>query len=153
MDLTWGAILKVIVAGLGTYVFMPLFMAARDFVLWKIINKYILNGALELKVRRYVELKNKWNAEFIGNSRASTNDGNTIYEINGKQVEASDWAAHLEESKRISRELGELTVHIDRKAWFLKLLITHYKQQAVDPINDWKKYEEERLSINHSNQS
>lgn len=58
MDITWGAIGKVLLAGLATYVLLPGVLILRDSILWRLINTFILTGDLQIKIRRYVELVN-----------------------------------------------------------------------------------------------
>ena len=72
--LTWNAIFKILLVGLGTYVFLPLFLILRDAVLWKVINIFILNDKLRKEIRRYVILTNSWNETYAGKSKITRTD-------------------------------------------------------------------------------
>ena len=145
MDLSWGAIAKVMLAGLGTYILLPAFLVLRDAVLWMAINKYILTGDLQGKVRRYAELQHKWNTEYAGKVNISSSEEGVTYTFKGQNISVEQWQQHSKSSELVRSELRDLKLNIDRKAKFLKWLLKHYQQEAVDPINEWKKQEDERL--------
>ncbi|WFE72135.1 hypothetical protein P8S55_03365 [Halomonas sp. M1] len=145
MDVTWGAIGKVLLAGLVTYIFLPAVLIARDYVLWRVISVYILNDDLKRKVTQYVQLAHKWNNEYAGQSKIEFDDDKTRYLINGQEVSQEDWHQHFEESGQVGQQLRDLKLEIDRKARFFKWLLKHYGQEAIDPINEWKKVEMKRL--------
>lgn len=145
MDVTWGAIGKVLAAGLVTYILLPAVLIARDYILWRVISVYILNNDLKLKVNRYVHLAHKWNKEYAGQSKIAFDDDKTTYLINGQEVSPEDWQKHYDESGQVGQKMRDLKLEIDRKARFLKWLLKHYGQEAIDPINEWKKAEMKRL--------
>ena len=74
MDISWGAIGKILLAGIATYVLLPAVLIIRDAVLWKLINKFILTSKLQLEIRRYVELIHDWNTKYAGEACISSTD-------------------------------------------------------------------------------
>ena len=91
------------------------------------------------------KLTNEWNTEQVVKKRISSTDKGAIYEINERDVTPDEWHQHDRRSKYIGSELRALKLHIDRKAMLLTWLLTHYQQEAMDPINEWKANEEKRL--------
>lgn len=146
MDLTWGAIGKVMAAGLATYFLLPAILILRDLILWKLVEAFILNEDLRRKLKRYVQIAYDWNSKYAVQSKAQTVGDRTTYTIDGKEVSSEEWFRHFSESNQIGQELRELKFEIDRKARFLRWLLKHYQQDDSDPINDWKRKEFERLN-------
>ena len=68
MDITWATILKVLIAGIGTYVVFPAALILRDYLLWKFINAYILNETLMKHIREYATIITIWNNNFAVNT-------------------------------------------------------------------------------------
>lgn len=145
MDISWGAIGKILLAGIATYVLLPAVLIIRDAVLWKLINKFILTSKLQLEIRRYVELIHDWNTKYAGEACISSTDKGTKYTINSREVTAEQFYRNDEKSRELKDELWPLELKLHRKAKFLKWLLKHYQQEAIDPINEWKESEEKRL--------
>jgi len=146
MDLTWGTIFKVLVAGLGTYTLLPAFLILRDFILWKLIGAYILNADLRAKLKQYVYLANKWNTEFCKQATRSNKDGKTVFVIDGEPSSQEEFNKYLSDSERLSKQINELDLFIGRKSRFLDWMLQHYKQQGSNPIQDWKDKELKRIT-------
>ncbi len=153
MDLTWSAILKVLVAGLGTYTLLPLFLILRDFLLWKVIGAYILNSDLRSKLKQFVYLANEWNTKYCKKAVRSNKDGNEVFIIDGQPVTKDEFDKYLSESDKMSETINELDLFINRKSRFLDWMLQHYKQQGSNPIQEWKDKELERItSVKKSSQ-
>lgn len=132
MDITWAAIFKVIIAGLVTYVLLPAALILRDWLLWHLINIYILNDNLRKEVRRYAFLAQQWNEEFAGKR-----------EFDGDKFD--EGLSYLKRTQDAQEELQKCKLYIDRKSRFLTWLLRHYKQEAVNPIGEWKKQAAEEM--------
>lgn len=145
MEITWAAVGKVMLAGIGTYIFLPAFLVLRDVVLWWAINRFILNKKAQVNVRRYVNLVNEWNTKYAGYSSISSDETGSRYTVNGQIVTEGDFIKCLNREDVVLRELRALKVDLDRRARFLRWLLKHYHQDIIDPINEWKKEEERRL--------
>ena len=131
MDITWAAIGKVMVAGLATYVLLPAVLIVRDYVLWRLINAYILNDSLRKAVRRYASLADHWNEKYAGTREFGSDHDEFL----------KDW----ESSEKAMREIQDVKLYIDRKSRFLTWLLRHYKQEQINPIGDWKKQAKEEV--------
>jgi len=145
MDITWASIGKVTLAVIGTYVFLPAFLVLRDSVLWLAIRHLILTGKAQLNVRKYVTLAHEWNTQHAVNAKMSIYKSGTEYQIDGKLVSAEDYQRHSMRSAEIRKDLRKLELDLDRRAKYLSWLIKHYHQEPFDPINQWKKEEEQHL--------
>lgn len=145
MDISWATIGKVMLAGIGTYILLPAFLVIRDAVLWWAINRYILNGQAQLNVRRYVELRCKWDTKYAGNTRIKSDEHGSKYFIKGNEVAQEEFNRHSSRSDEIRKDLMKLKIDLDRRAKFLKWMLKHYQQEPIDPINEWIKDEEKRL--------
>src|SRR5690606_30078371 len=92
MDLSWSAILKVLVAGLATYVLMPAFLILRDLMLWRMVNVFILHDKLRTEVRRYVSMAHQWNTKYVNvESRMDFIEEVVVYSIGGERVTEEAW--------------------------------------------------------------
>ena len=141
MDITWSAIGKLLVAGLGTYVFLPAALVLRDFVLWQFIRAYSLNSKLRDQITRYAVLVNTWNSNYAVDKTIERKEGKTACAIKGKEVSLQEWTNHLEASNKLSNSIEETELFIRRKSKFLNYLIKHYKQDTTNPIDEWVKNE------------
>jgi len=51
----------------------------------------------------------------------------------------------LEASQKAQEEIQKVKLYIDQKSRFLAWLLKHYKQDAINPIGEWKKQAKEEL--------
>mgnify|MGYP003624364211 CR=1 FL=1 len=152
MDLTWVAIFKVLIAGLGTYTLLPAFLILRDLLLWKLIGAYILNDDLRLKLKQYVFLINEWNAKYCKKATRSIEDGKYVFIIDGQPVTQEEFSAYSSDLDKMSEKINELDLFINRKSRFLDWMLQHYKQQGSNPIQAWIEKEKERITGAESSQ-
>lgn len=145
MDLTWSAIFKVLSVGLATYILMPAFLILRDYLLWRLVNAYILNNELRRAVFRYAALAHRWNSKHVVESKIDSSSGEVIYTIGGEEVSKDAWYKFQKESDSLQRQISELKLLIDRKSRLLTWLLRHYKQEQTNPIDDWKVQAKERV--------
>ncbi|MGQ8367433.1 hypothetical protein [Glaciecola sp. 1036] len=146
MDLTWGAIFKVIIAGLGTYTVLPAFLILRDYLIWKLIGAYILNDDLQSKIKQFVFLTTEWNTKYCKNATRTNKDGIEVYIIDGQPATKGEFDQYLVDMDRVSKLINELDLFINRKSRFLNWMLKHYKQEGSNPIQAWKDKELERLN-------
>jgi len=142
MDLTWGAIGKVLLAGLVTYTLLPVCLMLRDYLLWKFIGAYILNSELRSKLKQFVFLANEWNTKYC---KQASKDKNGVSVIDGKPVSSKEFDQYLSDSDKLSQTINELDLFINRKSSLLDSLLQHFKQQGLNPIQAWKDKELERI--------
>lgn len=131
MDITWVSIGKIVIAGLATYVLLPAALILRDFLLWKLIDAYILNDTLRSEVRKYAYLADNWNKSFVEKKTFDAAD--------------DDFREYLAASQKLSDEINKSKLFIDRKSQFLTWLLKHYKQDAPNPIGDWKRQAKDEI--------
>lgn len=124
MDITWGSILKIVTAGIITYVLLPAALVFRDMFLWKLINKFILNNELKSKIDLYVSKIDDFNKNYTGNRHYEGDDVHTGFKIIAKK-------------QRLQNEINDLGLFIHRKSNFLNWLLNHYKQESGNPISEW----------------
>ena len=132
MDISWSAILKVMLAGFATFVLLPAALIIRDMILWKLINFFILNDKLRMKIRDYALKAELYNEKYSGQ-----------HSFDESQIEKG--LKFLTESQKAQDEIQDLKLLINRKSRFLNWLLVHYKQDYVNPINDWKKQAKEEI--------
>ena len=141
MDITWASIIKVLIAGIGTYVVFPAALILRDYLLWKFINAYILNETLMKNIREYATRITIWNNNFSVNTTMKMEDGKMGYTIDGELVPLKKWKEHYDSRDGLEKMMQENKLYIDRKSNFLTWMLKHYKQDESNPINDWFKKE------------
>jgi hypothetical protein len=132
MDITWSAILKVMIAGLATYVLLPAALILRDMLLWKLINTLILNDGLRKKIRDYALKADEYNVKYSGE-----------HKFEGDEFE--NGLDFLSASQKAQNEIQDLRLYINRKSRFLNWLLVHYKQEFDNPIQEWKKQAKEEI--------
>lgn len=152
MDLSWGSIFKVLVAGLATYVLMPAFLILRDYVLWRVVNAFILNDKLRSEVLRYAAMAHQWNTKYVSvESRLEEAEELTVYSINGKHVTEEAWFRYQKEVDDLQKEIMKAKLYIDRKSRLLTWLFRHYKQETENPIPEWKKQARDQVEKSANN--
>lgn len=156
MDLSWGSIFKVLVAGLATYVLMPAFLILRDYVLWRAVSTFILNDKLRTKVLSYAAMAHQWNTKYTTvESRMDHTVEGAVYSIGDARVTEEAWLKYQKEVDDLQKRIMETKLYIDRKSRLLTWLFRHYKQETENPIPEWKKQAKEQVekSVNSKPQS
>jgi hypothetical protein len=125
MDITWSAILKVMIAGLATYVLLPAALILRDMLLWKIINVFILSDKLRKKIREYAYSADVYNQKYSGK-----------HDFGENEIESG--LSFMAESQKAQDHIQDLRLYINRKSRLLGWLLIHYKQEFNNPIQEWK---------------
>lgn len=151
MDISWAAIGKILIAGLASYVLLPAALILRDFILWKLINAYILNTKLREAIKRQAILINLWKKTYAVNKNTTLKDGKTTYSINNKSVTKEKMNAHEKDSENVKKSIEENEIYIKRKSNLLTWLLKHYKQDNLNPINEWLKKDTEQLKAHEEN--
>lgn len=146
MDLSWATILKVMVAGLATYVLMPALLILRDYVLWRVVNAFILNDKLWTEVLRYAAMAHQWNTKYTTvEGRMDHIDDDVVFSVGGERISEEAWIRYQKEVDDLQKRIMESKLYIDRKSRLLTWLFRHYKQETENPIQDWKKQAKEQV--------
>jgi len=146
LDITWGAIGKLLLTSLGVYVFLPSALIVRDYVLWKLINAYILNDELQHAIIRLVQQQYSWTSKFSGNADISSKDGEATYTIDTIQVTQEEWGKYHDHSNNLAVAIEKTKLFIHRKSVFLNWMLKHYKQDEINPIQNWIDEEYKRFN-------
>ena len=86
-DISYVAILKIMGAGIFTYIIFPLFLVARDLILLKAIEKLILTSKLQFNIR--ICESDRWQLNNRYNKKRSIEyrkNGEVIYTLDGDEV-------------------------------------------------------------------
>ncbi|MGW9067015.1 hypothetical protein ACWGPO_23260 [Achromobacter animicus] len=134
--ITWSAIGKVMVAGIGVYIVQPLLLVLRDEVLWRAIDRWLLTAELKVKINQFLEIEENFSTGPIVWEETRSYEDEPTYSIDGKPVSKEDYEHSQYVAKRMGRQLGELRAFIDRRRKRLGWLLMHYKQPSGDnPID------------------
>ena len=149
MDITWSAIGKLLLAGLGTYVLLPAILILRDYILWKLVNTFILNEKLRRKVKSLAIFMQLWNENYAKDVKINSENNKTTYFVGGEELTSEEFKSYREKEDKLKSQIEEAQLYIKRKSNFLNWLLKHYKQDATNPINDWLQYDTDRLNKNN----
>lgn len=132
--------------GLGTYVFAPAFLVLRDFVLWKIIKRFVLNDRLhtliEMRAGDVWYLKHKYN--YSRSIRGSTSG--TKYLLNEAEVSEEKFKEVSEAISVHERRADSAGAEIAWRSNLVNWLLRHYKQEGTsNPIPQWERDAYERV--------
>jgi len=149
LDITWSAIGKLLLAGLGTYVLLPAILILRDYILWKLVNTFILNEKLRRKVKSLAIFMQLWNENYAKDVKINSENNKTTYFVGGEELTSEEFKSYREKEDKLKSQIEEAQLYIKRKSNFLNWLLKHYKQDATNPINDWLQYDTDRLNKNN----
>ncbi len=144
-DVSIWVLLKVALIAVGTYVLLPLFLVIRDFLLWQIIDHFIITSELKHQISLYSEWLFQWNTKFAGKVSIEHSESKTKYFINEKQVEQYDWEKFRTERDSLQEAMNKSLLYIHRRSNLVTWLLKHYKQDSSNPIK--KMYEESNLRV------
>jgi hypothetical protein len=141
MDLTIsiGTLLKVAGIAVGTYVLLPLFLVIRDYLLWKIIDNFIITDDLIDKINLYSNYLVQWNNKYVGNISIIKSEGIAHYTINDKEVTSEVWNDFRANRDQLQNAMNKTLWSIQRRSNLVTWLLKHYKQDSDNPIK--KMYE------------
>ncbi len=134
INLSIWTLLNVALVAVGTYVFLPLFLVLRDFLLWQAIDRFVITEALTSKINLYPKLVTEWNSKFVGNVSVSSGDGKTIYKINEEEVSKESYDEYRKERDHLQGVMNQTIWYIQRRSNLVAWLLRHYKQESDNPI-------------------
>ncbi len=141
MDITWFSIAKVVIAGLITYIFLPLFLMIRDVLLWKVIRQFLLTDKLRTAIKRRSLLVYEWNAEHV----VTAVQNSERFYIDSLPVSEDKFYAYIDRGEYLSQQITSLDLFINSRSQIVGLLLTHYKHSAANPIPEWLESEYKRI--------
>ncbi|MCL1056906.1 hypothetical protein L2729_02730 [Shewanella gelidimarina] len=140
MDLTWASVLKVVIAGVGTYILLPAFLILRDLLIWKLITTCILTKKLRNSVKQYAHLVHKWNSIYT----VKAVEGKSGYVLGGTSVDKAKFDDHINKMDIVSDKINDLDLYIKRRSRLLGLMLEHYKHKGINPIPEWLEKEHKK---------
>jgi len=136
MDFTvsLGTLLKIAGISVGTYVLLPLFLVLRDYLLWQIIDRFIITEDLENKINLYSACLVQWNNEYVGSATIQNTAGIVRYCIDEADVSKEELTSYRENRDKLQSEMNKTIWFIQRRSNLVSWLLKHYKQDSDNPI-------------------
>ena len=139
-DLSWSIIVKVLLAGLVTYVLLPLALVGRDFLLWKVIDWFVLNSKLQSRIHMYANdvwyLRTKYNGDMV---QGRGDDGTLTYSISGRPVTKQEFERYWNAWEFHDKRAAVSNLYVQRRHNLMVWLIRHYKlDKEENPIPKWQ---------------
>ena len=134
IDITFLSILKLMGAAFITYVFLPLALVCRDFVLWKAIDRFILTDELIHKINVYASFLVNWNTNFVGKVSIESKHNTTKYFIDDEEVKKEKWDAYRKDRDDLQDAMNKTLFYIKRRSNLVTWLLKHYKQESDNPV-------------------
>ena len=152
-DISTSAILKIALSGIFIYVLAPLLLAARDMLLLKMIERWILTSALNFEIGicesdRW-HLNNKYQKN--RNIKIPVSGGETLYELDGEQVSAEEYKDYESGLNMHQNRFHLLDAKINSRHNYIYWLTKHYKQDGFkSPIPIWREEEYRRAELKNA---
>ncbi len=136
MDFTvsTGTLFKIAGITIGTYVLLPLFLVIRDYLLWKIIDRFIITEELQHKISLYSSYLVQWNNNYVGKVELQKNQQTVRFSINEIEVSEEDWNNYRKNRDQLQNEMNKTIWFIQRRSNLVTWLLKHYKQDSDNPI-------------------
>lgn len=140
-DISWSAILKLMLAGAFTYVVMPALLVLRDLVLHFAIGKWILTDHLSTLIRMCENdrwfLNNRYNRKV----KVTYGTDGARFEIDGSPVSREEFNEYEKgrnfHAKRFEYADSKITFRHNLITWLTK----HYKQaEGGNPIPELREF-------------
>lgn len=140
---SWSAILKVVAAGIAVYVIQPLLLVIRDAVLWRAIERWILNKDLDIWIAKAVadEESLKTFPELI---HADYSQKVPVFKHDGLVVPQQVHESVERAQQSTKSRLLSMYARIDSRKRRLDWILRHYKQPTEEnPIVERLRQERE----------
>ncbi|WP_373981596.1 hypothetical protein LN047_09565 [Achromobacter sp. JD417] len=134
--ITWANLGKLAVAGVGVYVIQPALLVLRDGLLWKLIDKFVLNQRLDDEIDTLVTSELML-SNLPKTSSVSWVSGEAVCKIDGKVVTAQEAQDHMNawsyHGQRVEKANAFVATRRRRIDWILR----HYKQpEQANPVDE-----------------
>lgn len=134
LDISIWALFKIALIAIGTYVLLPMFLVLRDYILWNIIDHFIITKSLIAKINAYAQFLVQWNNEFVGNISIDNEKGKTVYRVNDEVVSKEKFDQFRNERDQLQSAMNEAIWYIQRRSNLVGWLLQHYKQDSNNPV-------------------
>lgn len=140
LDISWLAIIKIILAGSFTYIILPALLVLRDLCLHYAIGKFILTSKLNTHIKMCESDRWYLNNQYNKSVKVSYSSNGSTYEIDGQSVSKEQYLEY-ETNRNFFLKRFE---YADSKIVFRHNLITwltkHYQQaEGGNPIPELRK--------------
>jgi hypothetical protein len=129
-----GTLLKIAGIAIGTYVLLPLFLVVRDYLLWKIIDRFIITEELLHKISLYSNYLVQWNNNYVGKASIQKTPETVRYSINEEEVSEREWNEYRKNRDQLQDQMNKTIWFIQRRSNLVTWLLKHYKQDSDNPI-------------------
>lgn len=145
LEISWTTIFKFLAAGLGTYVILPAALVCRDWVLRKVLQRFILNEKLEKQITEYAWKEKQWDEKHSKSFGGGYRNGVEYHFVDGKEVSFDKYCEFSAKQYSLQHELRVLYENINSKSALINWLFKHYKQNEMNPIPEWLEEERKRF--------
>ncbi len=148
LNLSWSSVGKVL-SGVGlAYLIAPLLLVLRSYLIFKIIEKYLLTSNLHFDIGicesdRW-HLRNKYQKK--RNIKIPVSGGETIYELDGESVTREEYENYESGLNMHQSRFHLLDAKINSRQNLVFWLTKHYKQDGFNsPVPVWRQEAYDRL--------
>jgi len=148
LSLSWASVGKVL-TGVGlAYILAPLLLVFRSYLLFKVIEKFLLTSKLNFDIG--ICESDRWHLNNKYQKKRSiqipVSDGVTKYEIDGEEVTPEEYENYESGLKMHESRFQFLDAKINARQNLVYWLTSHYKQDGFNnPIPVWRKNAYDRL--------
>lgn len=148
IDISALAILKIVLSGIFVYLIAPLLLVARDMVLLKIIERWVLTSELNFDIN--ICESDRWHLNNRYQKKRAikfpTSGAESQYELDGKQVSKTEYDEYESGLKMHQSRFNLLDSKINSKHNLIVWLTKHYKQDDFkSPIPIWREEAYQRV--------
>jgi phosphate/sulfate permease len=148
LSLSWESVGKVL-TGVGVaYILAPLLLVFRSYLLFKVIEKFLLTSKLNFDIK--ICESDRWylNKKYQKkrNIKIPVSGGMTKYELDGEEVTPEEYEHYESGLKLHETRFHLLDAKINARQNLVYWLTSHYKQDGFNnPIPIWRNDAYERL--------
>lgn len=128
---SWSAILKVVLAGIAVYVIQPMLLVIRDAVLWKAIERWILNNDLDIWIAKAVADEETMKT-FPKLMHADFTQEVPVFKHDGVMVPRLVYETTERNHRNTRSRLLSMYSRIDSRKRRLDWILRHYKQPTEE---------------------
>ena len=135
LEISWAVVLKVCAGGLVTYAILPLCLVARDLLILKAIEKYVITSKLYMYLRMFASdkwhLENKYNKDTLSDFSVEP----PVFKIEGQIITRETFEDY--EQNKINHEdrLNDVSAKLKLRSNLITWLTKHYKlDELKNPI-------------------
>jgi len=145
IEISWATIGKLVIAGLATYVLLPLALVVRDWLLRKTIQKIVLTQNCKKKITELAWLERQLDKHYSQPSGGGWKDGEEFYRIGEKIVPQHEYLKYCGKQHEIMSRLKILELELHNRSSVMAWVFHRYKQAEPNPVPQWVEEARERF--------